>query len=181
MKEPHPQSHVTHHPSGHMTNQRRYITTFARPMDPKLSRVLAQDEGTPSTMSRDTLTMWSRDKLKLLYLHFLKTCGYQIQEDTGYSVVATTEICAEGNWIIQVSAYFYPSLSKKSMLYQMLKKSPRYNGKLALTKNKHKNANTRTKSVEINKILTNSEIRLHHCLCESSCFKTRTSSATGAV
>ena len=31
---------------------------------------------------------------------------------------------------------------------------------------------TRTKSVEINKILTNSEIRLHHCLCESSCFKT---------
>ena len=31
---------------------------------------------------------------------------------------------------------------------------------------------TRTKSVEINKILTNSEIRLHHCICQSSCFKT---------
>ena len=31
---------------------------------------------------------------------------------------------------------------------------------------------TRTKSAEINKILTNSEIRLHHCFCESSCFKT---------
>ena len=30
---------------------------------------------------------------------------------------------------------------KKSMLYQMLKKPPRYNGKLVLTKNKHKNAN----------------------------------------
>ena len=31
---------------------------------------------------------------------------------------------------------------------------------------------TRTKSVEINKILINSEIRLQHCLCETSCFKT---------
>ena len=31
---------------------------------------------------------------------------------------------------------------KNIMLYQMLKKSPRYNGKLVLTKNKHKNAIT---------------------------------------
>ena len=31
---------------------------------------------------------------------------------------------------------------------------------------------TRTKSVEINKILNNSEIRLYHCHCESSCFET---------
>ena len=37
IKEPHPQSHVTHRPSSHVTNQRRYISTFTRPMDPKLA------------------------------------------------------------------------------------------------------------------------------------------------
>ena len=40
MKEPHPQSHVTHRPHGHAANQRCYISTFTRPMDPKLSRIL---------------------------------------------------------------------------------------------------------------------------------------------
>ena len=62
---------------------------------------------------------------------------------------------------------------KKSILYEMLKKPSRYKGKLVLIKNKHKNKKipTRTKSAKINRILTNSEIRLHHCLCESSCFK----------
>ena len=40
MKEPHPQSQVTHRPLGHVTAQRRYISTFMRPMDPKLSRIL---------------------------------------------------------------------------------------------------------------------------------------------
>ena len=49
MKGPHPQSHVTDRSSGHVTNQRRYIQTFTSPMDPKLSRVVTQNEGTPST------------------------------------------------------------------------------------------------------------------------------------
>ena len=40
MREPHPQSHVIHRPLGHVTTQRRYISTFIRPMDPKLSRTL---------------------------------------------------------------------------------------------------------------------------------------------
>ena len=40
MKEPHPQSHVTHRPHGHAANQRSYISTFTRPKDPKLSRIL---------------------------------------------------------------------------------------------------------------------------------------------
>ena len=40
MEETHPQSHVTHQPSGHVMNQRRYISTFTSPMDPKLSRVV---------------------------------------------------------------------------------------------------------------------------------------------
>ena len=32
----HLQSHVTHRSCGHVTNQKRYIFTFPRPMDPKL-------------------------------------------------------------------------------------------------------------------------------------------------
>ena len=40
IKEPHPQSQVRHRPLGHVTAQRRYISTFMRPMDPKVSRIL---------------------------------------------------------------------------------------------------------------------------------------------
>ena len=40
IREPHPQSHVTHWPFGHVTTHRRYISTFVRPMDLKLSRIL---------------------------------------------------------------------------------------------------------------------------------------------
>ena len=36
----HPESHVTHKPSGHVINEKRYIFPFTRPMDPKLSRVV---------------------------------------------------------------------------------------------------------------------------------------------
>ena len=113
MRGPYPQSHVTLCYRGHVTNKKRYNSTFTKPMDPKLSRVVAQDEGAQPTKPRDTLTTWSRDKSKTLYLHFLKTCGSQPWEDTGYSAVVTIEVCAEGNWTIEVSAYFYPSLSKK--------------------------------------------------------------------
>ena len=131
---------------GHVTNK-KHISTFTRPMYPKLSRVVTQDEETPLPKSLDSLISWSRNKLKKristftrpinsklrsvvfldegtpptksrddnskTYLHFHKDCGSQTQKDTGYSVVITIEVCAEGNWLIQVSAYFYPSLSKK--------------------------------------------------------------------
>ena len=40
MRGPHLQSQVTHQLRGHVTNQKRYISTFARPMDPKLSMVM---------------------------------------------------------------------------------------------------------------------------------------------
>ena len=40
MRESHPQSHVIHRLRGHVANQRRYISTFTRYMDPKLSRVV---------------------------------------------------------------------------------------------------------------------------------------------
>ena len=60
----HLQSHVTDQPRGHVTNQKRYISTFTRPTDPKLCRVVAQDEEISSTKSHDTSTTWSRDKSK---------------------------------------------------------------------------------------------------------------------
>ena len=68
MRGPYPQSHVTLRYCGHVTNKKRYISTFTRPMDPKLSRVVTQDEGTSPTKSRDTSTTWSRDKSKALSL-----------------------------------------------------------------------------------------------------------------
>ena len=82
-------------------------------MYPKFRSVITLDEGTSSTNSRVTSTTWSRGNSKKLYLHFHKAYGSQTLQDTGYSVVFKIEVCAEGNWLIQVSAYFYPSLSKK--------------------------------------------------------------------
>ena len=38
------------------------VSSSIRPMDPKLSRVVTQDERTPPTKSRDTSISWSRDK-----------------------------------------------------------------------------------------------------------------------
>ena len=48
--------------SGHVTNQKRYISTFTRPMDPTLNKVVTQVEGTPPTKLHDTSILWSRDK-----------------------------------------------------------------------------------------------------------------------
>ena len=113
MRRPHPQSHVTLRYRGHVINQKRYISTFTRPMYPKLRSVVTLDDGTPPTKSRDSSTTWSRDKSNTLYLHFHKVYGSQTQLETSYSVVVTMEVCEEGNWLIQVSGYIYPPLSKK--------------------------------------------------------------------
>ena len=77
MREPHPQNHVTPRYCGHVTSKKRYIFTFTRPMITKLSRVVTLDEENPPRKSRDTLTKWSCDKQKIVYLHFRKTCGPQ--------------------------------------------------------------------------------------------------------
>ena len=45
MRRTHSQSYATHWSRGHMTNQRRFISTFTRPMDPKLSRVVLRMNG----------------------------------------------------------------------------------------------------------------------------------------
>ena len=42
------------------------ISTFIRPMAPKLSRMVTQDEGTTPTKSPETSIPWSRDKRKML-------------------------------------------------------------------------------------------------------------------
>ena len=65
-------SHVTHQARGYLANQKRYISTFTRPTDPKLSRVVAQDEEISSTKSHDTPTMWSRGKAKNFISSLLK-------------------------------------------------------------------------------------------------------------
>ena len=80
MSGPHPQSHGIHRPRGHMTNQRRYISYFTRPRDPKLSRVVTQDEETPPTKSRDTSIKGSRTKSKIFYLRFHKAQSLQTQQ-----------------------------------------------------------------------------------------------------
>ena len=74
MRGPHPQSHVTLQYRGHVTNKKRYISPFTRPIDPKLNRVVTLDEGTSPIKSRDT-AMWSRDRSKTLYLYFHKAYG----------------------------------------------------------------------------------------------------------
>ena len=52
MRRHHPQSHVTLQYRGHVINRKRYISTFARSMDPRLSWVVTQDERTSPTKSR---------------------------------------------------------------------------------------------------------------------------------
>ena len=76
-RQPHPQIHVTLQYQGHVTSKKRYISTFTRPMDPKLSRVVTQDEETSPTMSRDNSITWPRVKSKTFYLHIHKAPGPQ--------------------------------------------------------------------------------------------------------
>ena len=51
MRGPHPQSHVILRYRGHVTNKKRYISTFTRPMDPKLIRVVTYNERTSPAKS----------------------------------------------------------------------------------------------------------------------------------
>ena len=51
------------HPGSHVTNEKRYVSIFTRPMDTKLSRVVTQDKGT--FRSRGHVA-----NKKALYLHF---------------------------------------------------------------------------------------------------------------
>ena len=81
MRGLHPQYHVTLRHRGHLTNKKRYISTFIQCMNPKFSRVVTQDEGNPPTKSSDTSIVWSHDKSKIFSLHFHKAEGPQTQQD----------------------------------------------------------------------------------------------------
>ena len=80
MRGSQPQNHVTLRYRGNVTDKKHYISTFTKPMDPKLSRVVTQDERTSPTKSRDISTTWSREKSKTLYIHFHKAYGPQTQQ-----------------------------------------------------------------------------------------------------
>ena len=136
-------------------------------MVPKLSRVMTQDERTPPAKSRDTSILQSYDNSKTSYFLNHRVHAPQTQQGTAYSVVITIEVCAERNWLIQVSAYFYP-LSKK--LYMKCERSCQdATGSLCSPKINTKTT-TRTKNDEMNQSVTNSKIHLYHCLCVSKGF-----------
>ena len=82
MREPHPQRRVKHEPSGLVTHQRCYTSTFTRPMDPKLSRLVTQDKEISPTKSSESSIKWSRDKSKIFYLHFHTVQGPQTQQSS---------------------------------------------------------------------------------------------------
>ena len=140
MKKLHPQSHVTHQPSGHVTNQRRYNSIFTRPVDPKLSRrwLRMRDPTHKVTWYINHMFTW---QIKVVISPLSQ--GLWISNLGGYWLLCG---CYDkglrrrklDNSGISLLLSF---LVKKSILYQMLKKSLRYNGKLVLTKNKHKNPN----------------------------------------
>ena len=54
MREPHPQSHVRLRYRGHLPNKKRYISTFTRLMDPKVSQFVTLGKGTPTKKSHVT-------------------------------------------------------------------------------------------------------------------------------
>ena len=102
MREPHPPNHVTHWSRGNEANQKRYISTFIKLMAPKLGKVLTQDEVTPHKTWRDTSTLHSHGNSET-----------SVSFSSILVILRLLEVCAERNWLIQVLAYFYPSLSKK--------------------------------------------------------------------
>ena len=74
----HLQSHVTHRPRVHVTNEKRYVSTFTMPTDPKLCRIEAQDEEISPTKSHTHLPRGHVTNQKSLYLYFRKAYGPQI-------------------------------------------------------------------------------------------------------
>ena len=82
MRGLHPKCHVTFRHRGHLTNKKRYISTFIQCINSKLSRMVIQDEGNPPTKSRDTSIVWSHDKSKIFCFHFHKAQGPQTQQDS---------------------------------------------------------------------------------------------------
>ena len=141
MRGPHPQGHVTLRYCGYLSYQKRYISTFTRPVETKLSRVITQDKGTPSTKSRDTSFMWSRDKSKSFCLHIHKV--HSPQNLVG-CWLRMRRPHPKSHMILQLC---YHVKNKKRHISSTQDRRD-VEGKLALLKNKQK-ISTRTNNVEM--------------------------------
>ena len=135
MRGPQPQGHVALHYCAYVTSQKRYISTFARSMDPKPSRVASFDKGTPPAKSHDTSFTWSLDKSKKFCLHVNKSpwssenlvgCWLRMREHHPKSQV-TLQLCCH--------------VENKKTLFPQPQGCRDSKGKSVLPKNKNKNAN----------------------------------------
>ena len=89
MRGSHPQGHVTLRHCGYVTNQKRYISTFTRPIEPKLSRMVTYDKGTLPAKSRDTICLHIH---KVQWPQNLVGCWLKMREAHPKSNV-TLELC----------------------------------------------------------------------------------------
>ena len=95
MRKPHPQSQVTHLPICHMTNQRRYISTFTRSMDSKLIRVVAR---TRIPHPACHVTLWSCCHVKtiqyVVYNSSTSSWSCILETDRFQMIMATLKTCS---------------------------------------------------------------------------------------
>ena len=128
MRGRHPQSDVILQYRGHVTKRKHYISTFTRPMDPKLNWVVTYGERTSFTKSRDTSTMWSHVKSKTWYLDIHKTHSPK-------NLV--------GCWIRMRGTHLkcHVTVSRKTVIFPQPPGHRDVKEKLVLVKNKHKNVN----------------------------------------
>ena len=112
----------------------------------KLGRVLTQDRG-PHPQSQVTSILQSHDNSKNSYILNCRVCALETKQSAGYSVVATIELCAEGNWLIRILASFHP-LSKN--VYVKFERSCRDATENLCPPKINTKMPTRTKNDEIN-------------------------------
>ena len=103
MREPHPQIHETHESRGYLVTLYFHIHKVLGPQN-------LVNPTQKVTWHFDPVVTWQF--INVIFLE-PQVLWAQNLAGAGYSVLIMTEICAEGNWLIQVSVYFHPSLSKK--------------------------------------------------------------------
>ena len=125
MREHHPQftRHIDTWTLGHMANQRLCISTFSRPMDPKLSTVVTQDKGTSPAGLRNRSIKWSRDKSKLFHLYFHKVQGPQTQQGGNQNEKTPPNMSCDTS--ITPSRDNYPVVGSVHLFHFQLKLSPK--------------------------------------------------------
>ena len=124
MREPHQQSHMTHRPRGHVTNQKRYISTFTRPWPPKLSIVLAQIRG-PIPKNHVTLRSFSQATTQKCHISsttrpmaFKLSRMVTLVEES--SRIKPNDTCSSILWSRYIIYVTLPPLDKLKMLFLIL-------------------------------------------------------------